>query len=107
MQKALLSLAAVVFLILIGFMGYLIFKGEGEKPVAQKNDVPPKVFKPKPTEDETPTTPKASTKENSVPVGTSIGQMAPEISGEDVDGKEFKLSDYRGKVVVLDFWGFW
>jgi hypothetical protein len=32
---------------------------------------------------------------------------APEISGADIDGKPFKLSDYRGKVVVLDFWGNW
>lgn len=23
------------------------------------------------------------------------------------DGKRFRLSDYQGKVVVLDFWGFW
>jgi cytochrome oxidase Cu insertion factor (SCO1/SenC/PrrC family) len=36
-----------------------------------------------------------------------LNQVAPEIAGEDVDGKEFKLSDYRGKVVVLSFWGFW
>ena len=37
----------------------------------------------------------------------AIGKMAPEIEGEDLDGKPFKLSDYRGKVVVLDFWGHW
>lgn len=37
----------------------------------------------------------------------SIGKPAPEIIGEDVDGKPMKLSDYKGKVVVLDFWGFW
>jgi hypothetical protein len=36
-----------------------------------------------------------------------IGKPAPEIEGEDVDGVKFKLSDYRGKVVLLDFWGFW
>jgi len=36
-----------------------------------------------------------------------IGKEAPEIKGEDLDGKEFKLSDYRGKVVLLDFWGNW
>ncbi len=30
-----------------------------------------------------------------------------DISGEDMDGVAFKLSDYRGKVVLLDFWGFW
>jgi AhpC/TSA family protein len=36
-----------------------------------------------------------------------VGKVAPEIEGEDLDGKPFKLSDYRGKVVVLDFWGNW
>jgi len=35
----------------------------------------------------------------------AIGKSAPEIDGEDVDGVVFKLSEYRGKVVVLDFWG--
>ena len=35
------------------------------------------------------------------------GKPAPEIQGEDIDGKKFKLSDYRGKVVLLDFWGDW
>ena len=28
-------------------------------------------------------------------------------AGEDIDGVPFKLSEYRGKVVVLDFWGDW
>jgi len=37
----------------------------------------------------------------------AVGKVAPDIEGEDVDGKKFKLSDYRGKVVVLDFWGHW
>ena len=37
----------------------------------------------------------------------SIGRVAPEIVGEDIFGKTFKLSDYRGKVVVLSFWGHW
>lgn len=36
-----------------------------------------------------------------------VGKPAPEIEGEDIDGKKFKLSDYRGKVVLLDFWGNW
>ena len=36
-----------------------------------------------------------------------VGKSAPEITGADVDGKPFKLSDYRDKVVVLDFWGRW
>jgi hypothetical protein len=36
-----------------------------------------------------------------------IGLVAPDIAGTDLDGVEFKLSDYRGKVVVVDFWGDW
>ena len=31
----------------------------------------------------------------------------PEITGEDIDAKPFKLSDYRGKVVYLSFWADW
>ncbi len=37
----------------------------------------------------------------------SVGKEAPDIEGEDIDGEEFKLSDYRGKVVMIDFWGDW
>ena len=33
----------------------------------------------------------------------SVVRPAPEIKGEDVDGKSLKLSDYRGKVVVRVF----
>ena len=37
----------------------------------------------------------------------SLGRIAPDIDGKDVDGVTFKLSDYRGKVVVLTFSGNW
>ena len=37
----------------------------------------------------------------------AVGKTAPEIEGPDLDGESFKLSDYRGKVVLLDFWGDW
>jgi hypothetical protein len=36
-----------------------------------------------------------------------IGMVAPDFTALDQDGKPWKLSDYRGKVVVLDFWGYW
>lgn len=36
-----------------------------------------------------------------------IGKTAPDFEATDQDGKKFRLSDYRGKVVVIDFWGFW
>jgi hypothetical protein len=39
--------------------------------------------------------------------GSRVGSRALEIAGEDLDGALLRLSDYRGKVVVLDFWGDW
>ncbi|HEX5053610.1 MAG TPA: hypothetical protein VFZ65_17660 [Planctomycetota bacterium] len=35
------------------------------------------------------------------------GLPAPDITGEDLDGVPFRLADYKGKVVLLDFWGDW
>jgi hypothetical protein len=36
----------------------------------------------------------------------SVGKEALDIEGEDQHSKRFKLSDYRGKVVLLDFWSY-
>lgn len=33
----------------------------------------------------------------------AVGKPAPDFRGADLDGRAFRLSDYRGKVVVLDF----
>ena len=37
----------------------------------------------------------------------AVGQPAPAIEGEDATGRVMRLADYRGKVVVLTFWGSW
>lgn len=37
----------------------------------------------------------------------AIGERAPETVGEDLDGRPLQLSDFRGKVVLLSFWGHW
>ena len=37
-----------------------------------------------------------------------IGRPAPELDARDLDtGQPVRLADFRGKVVVLDFWGYW
>lgn len=38
---------------------------------------------------------------------TEVGKVAPDFDGQTIDGLAFKLSEYRGKVVMLDFFGFW
>jgi RNA polymerase sigma-70 factor (ECF subfamily) len=34
----------------------------------------------------------------------AVGKTAPEIEGIDLEGRPMKLSNYRGKVVLLSFW---
>ena len=44
-------------------------------------------------------------------VGTSnptVGQVAPDFNLKSLDGKDIRLSEYRGqKPVILDFWASW
>jgi hypothetical protein len=36
-----------------------------------------------------------------------VGMPCPDFEATDENGVKFKLSEYKGKVVLLDFWGFW
>jgi peroxiredoxin/predicted negative regulator of RcsB-dependent stress response len=36
-----------------------------------------------------------------------VGQPAPAFAAQDIKGKTVRLSDYRGKYVLLDFWATW
>lgn len=42
-----------------------------------------------------------------VKIGLNVGDKAPEIAEQSVDGKEIKLSSLKGKVVLIDFWASW
>lgn len=39
--------------------------------------------------------------------GMAVGALAPDIEASTPDGKTIKLSDFRGKVVMVDFWASW
>jgi len=47
------------------------------------------------------------TKNENVEKDPLVGKKAPEILTKNLNGEEFKLSNYKGKVVVLDFWATW
>lgn len=45
--------------------------------------------------------------DDSVPIGLKVGNRAPDFTLYNLDGNEVKLSDYRGKTVLLNFWASW
>ncbi len=39
--------------------------------------------------------------------GEGIGQAVPDFMLKDIQGNTFRMSDLKGKVVILDFWATW
>jgi peroxiredoxin len=42
-----------------------------------------------------------------LPKTLTVGTEAPDWTLKDAEGREHKLSDYKGRIVVLDFWATW
>ena len=42
-----------------------------------------------------------------LPVGAAVGSLAPDFELETLDGGRFRLSDWRGHPVVVNFWASW
>jgi thiol-disulfide isomerase/thioredoxin len=40
-------------------------------------------------------------------IGLNIGDIAPEIEMQDPNENTLRLSDYRGQIVLIDFWASW
>ena len=44
---------------------------------------------------------------NAPSIGAEPGQIAPDIETTGVDGRALRLGDFRGQVVLLNFWATW
>ena len=40
-------------------------------------------------------------------VGSNVGNLAPDFDLETIDGERFRLSDWRGQPVLINFWASW
>ena len=48
-----------------------------------------------------------TTSNSSDNIGYKVGQIAPDMELKSIDGTSMKLSDLRGKMVLVDFWASW
>ena len=87
MKKKIFALLVVVVLIAIALTNFMKSK------IADAEKI------------DTSSTQVSSTVENES--GLKVGQTAPDFTLKTLDGKEAKLSDYRGKKVILNFWATW
>lgn len=69
----------VIVVILAGMVGWAIFDFIGSRPSNEKNQE----------------------------VGLEIGNVAPDFELQTLSGENVRLSDYRGKKVMLNFWATW
>ena len=42
-----------------------------------------------------------------IALGVFAQQRAPDLVFKDINGKTFRVSDFRGKVLLLNFWATW
>lgn len=87
MKKKIFALLVVVVLIAIALTNFMKSKIADDEKI------------------DTSSTQVSSTVENES--GLKVGQTAPDFTLKTLDGKEAKLSDYRGKKVILNFWATW
>lgn len=79
----------IAILVLLGLIGWGVYdyfdKAEAKKQSAEE----------------------AAVEDVSIPIGLKVGNRAPNFTLQNLDGEEVKLSDYRGKTVLLNFWASW
>jgi peroxiredoxin len=61
-----------------------------------------------PVQDPVDTQPASAVTEALTPeVGLAVGNLAPDFSLTNLEGSQVSLSDFRGQVVLLNFWATW
>ncbi|MFG6113568.1 redoxin domain-containing protein [Halobacillus sp. MO56] len=92
--------------IVIAMLGWAVYDMLGDKETADNGEKEPqmRVAGDGPEED---TAAENETASGGGEVGLEKGQKAPDFELKTMEGETVKLSDYRGKKVMLNFWATW
>jgi thiol-disulfide isomerase/thioredoxin len=96
-------IATLVVVAMVATIGYTLFTHRDEGKAVSNTVLPG-------TEDSTPSPaqPNANSAElNKTAAKPNAGKAPPDFEVPKIDGGSFKLSSYRGKVLVVDFWATW
>lgn len=99
-MKAVLLLSIVLLIFLTGC-------SKGSQSVPTPTPAPTPTLTPIATPSPTITSTTQSIPSPTPETGIAVGKLAPDFSLQNLQGKEVRLSDFRGKVILLYFWAAW
>lgn len=101
MKNKNMLLIIVLAVVLIGGMYFFATKDNGKLLV--KEDPP--IVDETPNTPETPGIPETPAKPATQDI--EVGQLAPDFTLKNLQGEEVSLSDFKGKIVMINFWATW
>lgn len=88
----------IFLLVIVAMLGWAVFEFvQSERSTNQMEE----------TAEESIASNSSNGEEELVPVGLEVGNRAPDFELQTLNGENVKLSDFRGKRVMLNFWASW
>lgn len=106
------NMIVIIALALVLVVGMYIYATRDNGKVLIKDEPPVADAAPEtpenPSPPETPTTPETPAKPDTTKYpDIAVGELAPDFTLKNLEGEEVSLSDYKGKIVMINFWATW
>ena len=110
MNKKVLAIMIAVIVLTLGIVLAISYKDTSKDQVntkEEKEQVQDRQETEETEEKETSKETKKEEVEEVEEVDIAIGELAPDFTLKNLDGEEVSLSDYKGKIVLINFWATW
>ena len=110
MNKKVLAIVIAAIVLTLGIVLVISYKDTSKDQVntkEEKEQVQDRQETEETEEKETSKETKKEEVEEVEEVDIAIGELAPDFTLKNLDGEEVSLSDYKGKIVLINFWATW